>query len=150
MLSSALARKWLGVDTGENAKPPRTGEAIAWVKDAQARLEEMEDSAVREKMKGLGLGRGSEKKKEARTERKGRVGRELQDIKAWVSSYQALNDKVSHLMAYAQVRYDQMLTGHRSPSSLSRKSRHWSSPLADRSSMPSRSSLRPTSSGHRS
>ncbi|ORX38531.1 hypothetical protein BD324DRAFT_578025 [Kockovaella imperatae] len=95
LLASALARKWLGVDAGENSKEPQTGEALAWVKDAQSRLEELEDSAVREKMKGFSLSRGGDKKKEARKARKGRVERELEDVRAWIASYQALNDKVS-------------------------------------------------------
>jgi len=94
LLSQALAHKWLGVDAGENGKGSRVGEAIALCKYSQARLEEMEDGAVREKMKGLGIGRGNEKRKEERKARKGRVERDLEDIGAWVKSYTRQNDTV--------------------------------------------------------
>lgn len=95
MLSQALAHKWLGVDAGENGKGAKIGEAIAWCKDAQTRLEVMEDGAVREKMKGLGLGKMNDRKKEERKARKGRVERDLEDIAAWVKSYSRQNDTVS-------------------------------------------------------
>lgn len=94
LLSQALAHKWLGVDAGENGKGVRIGEAIALCKYSQARLEDMEDGAVREKMKGLGIGRGNEKRKEERKARKGRVERDLEDIGAWVKSYTRQNDTV--------------------------------------------------------
>ncbi|ORY35594.1 hypothetical protein BCR39DRAFT_461419 [Naematelia encephala] len=94
-LAEALAHKWLGVDAGENSKGSRIGEAVAWTRDAQTRLSEMEDGAVREKMKALGLGKGNERKKEERKARKGRVERELEDVQAWVRVYTRMNDTVS-------------------------------------------------------
>lgn len=97
ILASGLARKWIGVDAGENGKGAKTGEALAWVKDAQARLQELEDGAVREKMKGLSFGKGSEKRKEERKARKGRLERELDDVGAWIKSYQRMNDTVSEM-----------------------------------------------------
>lgn len=97
MLSQALAHKWLGVDAGENGKGSKIGEAIAWCKDAQTRLGAMEDGAVRERMKGLGLGKMNDRKKEERKARKGRVERDLEDITAWVKSYSRQNDTVSHI-----------------------------------------------------
>lgn len=96
ILSQALAHKWLGVDAGENGKGARIGEAIAWCKDAQTRLQVMEDSAVREKMKGLGIGKSNDRKKEERKARKGRVERDLEDVAAWVKTYTRQNDTVSH------------------------------------------------------
>lgn len=95
MLSVALARKWLGVDAGENGKGAKVGEAIAWMKDAQSRLEDMEDSAIREKMKGLGIGKGNEKRKEERKARQGRVERDIEDVAAWLKSYERENKSVS-------------------------------------------------------
>ena len=95
LLASALARKWLGVEAGENGKGQKVGEALAWVNCAQGLLEDLEGSAMRDKMKGLSVGKGNEKKKEERRVRKGRVGRELDDIKGWVSTYQGMNDRVS-------------------------------------------------------
>lgn len=94
ILAAGLARKWLGVDVGENGKGAKVGEALSWVKDAQSRLQDLEDGTVREKMKGLSFGKGSDKKKEERKARKGRLERELDDISAWVRSYQQMNDTV--------------------------------------------------------
>ena len=95
VLASGLARKWLGVDVGENGKGAKIGEALAWVRDAQSRLQELEDGVVREKMKGLSFGKGREKRKEERMARKGRLERELDDVAAWIRSYQQMNDTVS-------------------------------------------------------
>ncbi|KAK8854775.1 pH-response regulator protein palC [Kwoniella newhampshirensis] len=94
-LAQALSHKWLGVDAGENGKGMKVGEAIAWCKDARGRLEELEDSKMRERMKGLSLGRSNERKKEERKARKGRVERGVEDVKAWVSSYTKQNDTVA-------------------------------------------------------
>ncbi|TYJ53010.1 pH-response regulator protein palC [Cryptococcus floricola] len=94
-LALALAHKWLAVDVGENSKGAKIGEALAWVKDAQSRLEELEDGKVRERLKGLSLGKSGERKKEERKARKGRVERELEVVKAWGKTYQKMNDTVS-------------------------------------------------------
>jgi len=100
LLSQALAHKWLGVDAGENGKGARIGEAISLCKYAQSRLQDMEDGAMREKMKGLGIGKSNEKKKEERKARKGRVERDLEDISAWIKSYTRQNDTVSLYLGY--------------------------------------------------
>lgn len=127
-LALALAQKWLGADAGENGKGAKVGEALAWVKDAEKRLEEMEDGKVREKMKGLsGIGKGSERKKEERKARKGRVERELDDIRAWVRAYSRLNDTVGHTLAlkYTGLRKLMRVCAYfRSRSSLCRLSHH--------------------------
>jgi hypothetical protein len=100
LLSQALAHKWLGVDAGENGKGARIGEAIALCKYAQSRLQDMEDGAMREKMKGMGIGKSNEKRKEERRARKGRVERDLEDVSAWIKSYTRQNDTVSQDMGY--------------------------------------------------
>ncbi|WVR00020.1 pH-response regulator protein palC [Kwoniella sp. CBS 9459] len=97
-LSLALAHKWLGIDSGENGKGAKVGEALSWTRDALMRLEEMEDSRFKEKMKGLslgGIGKSGDKKKEERKARKGRVEREVEDTKAWVTAYTKMNDTVA-------------------------------------------------------
>lgn len=94
-LALALAHKWLGIDAGENGKGTKVGEALAWVKDAQDRLEDLEDSKMRTKLKGLSLGKSRERKREERKVRMGRVERELEVVKAWVKAYQMMNDTVS-------------------------------------------------------
>lgn len=45
-------------------------------------------------MKGLSIGRGAERRKEARKARQGRIEREIADVDAWVSSYKKMNDTV--------------------------------------------------------
>ncbi|WVR07500.1 pH-response regulator protein palC [Kwoniella sp. DSM 27419] len=94
-LALALAHKWLGIDCGENGKGSKVGEAVSWTKDALSRLEEMEDSKMRDRVKGLSLGKGSDRKKEERRARKGRVEREVEDTKAWVRAYTKMNDTVA-------------------------------------------------------
>lgn len=95
LVSSALAYKWLGVDAGENGKGAKVGEALAWVMEARGRLAQLEDGKVEAKMKGLSIGRGAERRKEARKARQGRIEREIADADAWVSSYKKMNDTVS-------------------------------------------------------
>lgn len=96
LLASALGYKWLGIDAGENTKGDgKVGEALAWVKEASARLSELEDGKVADKMKGLAIGRNVERRKEARRARQGRIEREVNDTAAWVQSYTKLNDTVS-------------------------------------------------------
>lgn len=104
LLSSALAHKWLGVDAGENGKPPRVGEALGWVMEARSRLSELEDGKVADKMKGLGIGKGVERRKEARKVRQDRIDREVEDTDAWVRAYQKMNDTVSEPTSSADYR----------------------------------------------
>lgn len=108
LLSHALAYKWLGVDAGENGKGAKVGEAICLCRNAQSRLQDMEDGALREKMKGIGIGKSNEKRKEERKARQGRVERDLEDVTAWVKSYTRQNDSVSlceHMLAHDRSRF---------------------------------------------
>ena len=89
-----MSFKWYGVDAGENGKGARVGEALAWVKEARSKLEDLEDGKLRDKMKGLSFGRNKEKSKEERKARKGRVEREGEDAEAWIRAYQKMNDTV--------------------------------------------------------
>ncbi|BEJ13806.1 hypothetical protein CspHIS471_0309800 [Cutaneotrichosporon sp. HIS471] len=95
LLSSALAYKWLGVDVGENGKGNCVGEAIAWISEARERLAQLEDGKVEAKLKGLSIGRGAERRKEARKVRQGRIECETADADAWISSYKKMNDTVA-------------------------------------------------------
>lgn len=94
MIASALAHKWLGVDAGENAKPAKVGEALAWVNESRSRLAELEDGKVSDKMKRLGIGKSAERRNEARRARQGRVEREAADAEAWAAAYKKMNDSV--------------------------------------------------------
>ena len=95
LVSSAIALKWLGVDAGELGHGARVGEAVAWMKESKQKLESLEDGAVREKMKGLGIGKANERKKEERKARKGRIETELDNVSAWMGAYSRINDTVS-------------------------------------------------------
>ena len=94
LVTSGVARKWLGVDAGENGRGEKIGEALAWVKLAKESLEQLEDSAVKEKMKALSFGKGSKGRKDERALRRSRVERQLDDTLAWLRSYQQQNDTV--------------------------------------------------------
>ncbi|WVW85602.1 hypothetical protein I302_107640 [Kwoniella bestiolae CBS 10118] len=97
LLSGALANKWLGIDLGENSKSstPKIGEAISYLRESLGRLEDLEDSKTREKIKGLSIGRNTERKKEERKSRRSRVEYEVEDTRAWVGSYVKMNDTVT-------------------------------------------------------
>jgi hypothetical protein len=99
LLSSALAHKWLGIDAGENSKPQRIGEALAWISECRSRLAELEDGKVAEKMKGLGIGKSAERRKESRRARQGRIEREAADADAWIASYKKMNETVGAHMS---------------------------------------------------
>nr|XP_018261508.1 pH-response regulator protein palC [Kwoniella dejecticola CBS 10117]OBR83666.1 pH-response regulator protein palC [Kwoniella dejecticola CBS 10117] len=92
-LSMALAYKWLGIDSAEG-KSQKLGEGIAFVKESLFRLEDMESSKMKSGIKNLSI-KNSEKKKEERKNRVGRLEREIEDTKAWLRSYTKLNDTVA-------------------------------------------------------
>jgi hypothetical protein len=79
----ALARKWLGIDAGENGGTSKGGEAVAFLAWAKKELEELKDG-------GRGLGIGKEKK-----ERKDKVLEELDSVTVFWKYYKKLNDSVS-------------------------------------------------------
>jgi hypothetical protein len=82
----ALARKWLGVDAGENGGTPKGGEAVAFLMWAKKELEELKDGG-----RGLGIGKDKEKKER----KKDRVMEELESVIEFWKHYKKLNDSVS-------------------------------------------------------
>nr|XP_019011489.1 pH-response regulator protein palC [Kwoniella pini CBS 10737]OCF50270.1 pH-response regulator protein palC [Kwoniella pini CBS 10737] len=92
-LSMALSYKWLGIDSAEG-KSQKLGEGIAFIKDSLERLEDMENSKLKSGIKSLSM-RNSERKKEERRNRLGRVEREIEDTNAWLKTYIKLNDTVA-------------------------------------------------------
>lgn len=82
----ALARKWLGVDAGENGGPQKGGEAVAFLVWAKKELEELKDGG-----RGFGIGREKEKK----DRRKDKVMEELERVTMFWKHYKKLNDSVS-------------------------------------------------------
>jgi hypothetical protein len=82
----ALARKWLGVDAGENNGATKGGEAVAFLAWAKKELEELKDGG-----RGFGIGREKEKKER----RKDKVVEELDSVTVFWKHYKKLNDSVS-------------------------------------------------------
>jgi hypothetical protein len=82
----ALARKWLGVDVGENAGATKGGEAVAFLAWAKKELEQLKDG-------GQGLSMGKDKEKKER--RRDKVMEELESVTAFWKHYKKLNDSVS-------------------------------------------------------
>lgn len=84
---SALARKWLGVDAGENGGTPKGGEAVAFLAWAKKGLEDLKDGG-----RGLGIGKDKDKKER----RKDKVLEELETINVFWKHYKKVNDSVSY------------------------------------------------------
>lgn len=93
LLATALAYKWMGIDAGSD----KNGLAIAWLTEAKKRVEVLEESKVREKIKGLSLGLGKDKKQkeQVRKQRRGRVEWEKEGLEEWLGMFTRLNDTVS-------------------------------------------------------
>jgi hypothetical protein len=85
----ALARKWLGVDAGENGRNEKGGEAVGYLGWAKKELEELKDGG-----KGKALGMGA-KGKEGKEKRKEKVLDELDGVNVFLKHYRKLNDSVS-------------------------------------------------------
>jgi hypothetical protein len=82
----ALARKWLGVDAGENggSVDGKGGEAVAFLGWAKKELEDL---------RGRGIVIGKETEKEKR--RKEKVSAELESVNVFWKHYKKINDSVS-------------------------------------------------------
>ena len=83
----ALARKWLGVDAGENGGTERGGEAVGYLGWAEKELEELKDGA-----KGIHVGKGDREMKDRMKEK---VNDELQKVTVFFKHYKKVNDSVS-------------------------------------------------------
>ncbi|KAI5451402.1 hypothetical protein NCC49_001709 [Naganishia albida] len=97
-LAEVRSRKWLAVEAGEHASGDKVGQAIAMLKDAQARLDELRKhgdigASTMKKVKGFGAKFGGAK--EERTEQRGRMEREMADIEAFLKTYTHMNNTVS-------------------------------------------------------
>ncbi|KIM83266.1 hypothetical protein PILCRDRAFT_438421 [Piloderma croceum F 1598] len=86
MFHGALARKWLGVDAGENGGTSKGGDAVAFLAWAKKELEELKDG-------GRGLGIGKEKEKKER--RRDKVLEELDSVTVFWKYYKKLNDSLN-------------------------------------------------------
>ncbi|POY74819.1 hypothetical protein BMF94_2092 [Rhodotorula taiwanensis] len=88
-LALALSYKWLGVDAGERASPPATGDALGYLALAAQELD-----ALGDKDKGLKKLKGFGKGREAGKGRKGKVQEERESTEAFRSAYEKVNDTV--------------------------------------------------------
>jgi hypothetical protein len=84
---SALARKWIGVDAGENGGTERGGEAVGFMGWAKKQLEELKDS-----VKGINVGKGDRGMKDRMKEK---VNDELENVNLFFKHYKKVNDSVS-------------------------------------------------------
>jgi hypothetical protein len=83
----ALARKWLGVDAGENGNTDRGGEAVGFLGWAKKELEELKDGG-----KGISMGKGDRGMKDRMKEK---VNDELEKVNLFFKHYKKVNDSVS-------------------------------------------------------
>lgn len=91
---NALARKWLGVDAGENGGRDKGGEAVAFLGWAKKELEELKDGG-----KGVSFGKGDKEKKGRKKER---VADELESVNVFFKHYKKINDSVSATIPSSQ------------------------------------------------
>ncbi|KAH9948929.1 hypothetical protein B0H21DRAFT_777518 [Amylocystis lapponica] len=82
----ALARKWMGVDAGENGGTDKGGIAVGFLAWAKKELEELKS--------GGGV-MGSDREKEMRERRRDRVVEELGSVSVFLKGYRRINDTVS-------------------------------------------------------
>ncbi|KAF8893440.1 hypothetical protein BD779DRAFT_1798136 [Infundibulicybe gibba] len=84
VFQSALSRKWLGVDAGENGGSKRSGEAVGFLAWARKSLEDLKGSSG---MKGLGIGKFANEEKGDKWKVKGRVSETLGNIVVFYNYY---------------------------------------------------------------
>jgi hypothetical protein len=83
----ALARKWLGVDAGENGSTERGGEAVGFLGWAKKELKELKDGG-----KGISVAKGDRGMRDMMKER---VNDELEKVNLFFKHYKKVNDSVS-------------------------------------------------------
>jgi hypothetical protein len=101
-LADVRSRKWLAVEAGEHSSGEKVGQAIAMLKDAQNRLDDLRKhgdigASTMKKMRGLKIGRSSTGKEE-KSERKGRIAQEMAEIESFLRTYTHMNNTVSELV----------------------------------------------------
>lgn len=110
-LADIRARKWLGVEAGETAGGQKTGLALAWLKDAQRRIAELQNrgqvgatrkQGIKDKMKGW----AANDRREERKERRGRLEVEQSDIESFIQVYLHLNKTVRTATSRIQTYLD--------------------------------------------
>lgn len=88
---AALARKWLGVDAGENGGTSKGGVAVGFLAWAKKDLEDLKS--------GIGV-MGTDREKEMRERRRDKIVEELESVTVFLKGYQKINDTVSELNEY--------------------------------------------------
>jgi len=99
----ALARKWLGVDAGENGGKDKGGEAVGFLKWTKKGLEELKDGG-----KGISVGKGD---RGMRDRMKEKVSDELEKVNMFFKHYKRVNDSVSALLSFLVVAEDSISYG---------------------------------------
>jgi len=88
LFHDALARKWLGIDLGENGGVKKSGDAVGFLTWAKKLLEELKDG-------GKKIALGTEKERDAKDRRKEKVEEELQSVRVFLNHHKKINDTVS-------------------------------------------------------
>ncbi|KAI0929922.1 hypothetical protein AcV5_006760 [Taiwanofungus camphoratus] len=83
---AALARKWLGVDAGENGGTNKGGVAVGFLAWAKKDLEDLKS--------GIGV-MGTDREKEMRERRRDKIVEELESVTVFLKGYQKINDTVA-------------------------------------------------------
>jgi len=83
---AALARKWLGVDAGENGGNAKGGVAVGFLIWAKKDLEDLKS--------GTGI-MGTDREKEMRERRREKIIEELESVSTFLKGYKKMNDTVS-------------------------------------------------------
>ncbi|KDQ57433.1 hypothetical protein JAAARDRAFT_130249 [Jaapia argillacea MUCL 33604] len=86
-LHTALAHKWLGVDTGERG---RVGEAVGFLQWAKKELDDIKDNNTKHLSVNM-----NDRDKEMREWRKARTIREIDSVGVFLKGYQKMNDSIS-------------------------------------------------------
>ncbi|KAG5640189.1 hypothetical protein DXG03_000647, partial [Asterophora parasitica] len=86
-LHGALARKWLGVDSGEKGGSDKGGEAVGYLAWAKKDLEELKDDK-----KGFNISRGGDK--DVRERLKEKITDELEGVNLFYKYYKKSNDSL--------------------------------------------------------
>lgn len=90
-LSKALAYKYLGIDEASKS----LGQSLALLQESRRCLDDLKDTKLETKMKGLNFNKDKKKAEVVRNLRQGRIDREDYSVQAWLQANKKMNDTVN-------------------------------------------------------
>lgn len=90
-LSKGLSYKYLGIDEASKS----LGQSLALLQESGRCLEDLKDSKLESKMKGLNFNKDKKKAEAVRNLRQSRIDREYYSVQAWLQANKKLNDTVN-------------------------------------------------------